>query len=138
MSLLASASRVGDWIISVSISSEGWWYFHSSTSCVKSIDLVDSPGQRTFRECFHLPVDLPDQLIRWPVSHDCLFFMRNQTLSSLCSMLGSKLDGFFWVCWTGLKAEKVWGHSGVEVLDDDWDNTSSGGASLILLLVTGP
>ena len=79
MSLLASASRVGDWIISVSISSEGWWYFHSATSCVKSIDLADLPGQRTFHEFFHLPVDLPDLLMRWPVSHDGFFFRRNET-----------------------------------------------------------
>ena len=61
---LASASRVGDWIISVSISSEGQWYLHSATSCVKSTDLADLPGQRTFHEFFHFPVDLSDLLIR--------------------------------------------------------------------------
>ena len=79
MSLLASASRVDDWIISVSISSEGWWYFRSPISCVKSIDLADLPGQRTFHELFHLPIELPDLLIRWPVSHNLLLFRRNET-----------------------------------------------------------
>ena len=74
---------------------------------MKSTDLADLPGQRTFHEFFHFPVDLPDLLIRWPVSQDCLFFRQNEIASSFCSMLGSELDRHCEVGWAGFKAEKV-------------------------------